>query len=158
MARSRPSRHNRFSWCRQMGSLWRPPFVVSCGMLPQFMDMSLVEILFERRCAPFEDRVSTSWNSHLCSRFTVAQRFRLAVGSSTCKYNTSNAAGIRCKTCEKMATGKGWMNCYSMTTTRIGCEVKSQKNGIIHKWTTQHDTDANDNIHACVTFYYTDVK
>ena len=50
------------------------------------------------------------------------------------------------------------MNCYSMTTMRIGYEVKSQKSGINYKWTTQHDTDANDNIHACVTFYYTDVN
>ena len=50
------------------------------------------------------------------------------------------------------------MNYYSMTTMRIGYEVKSQKSGNIYKWTTQHDTDANDNIHACVTFYYTDVN
>ena len=50
------------------------------------------------------------------------------------------------------------MNCYSMTTMIIGYEVKSQKSGINYKWITQHDTDANDNIHACVTFYYTDVN
>ena len=76
--------------------------------------------------------------------------------SSSCKYHTSNAAGIRCKTCEKMATGKSWMNCFSMTTVSIVYEVESQKSGIIYKWTTQHDTDANDKIHVCVTFYYTD--
>ena len=50
------------------------------------------------------------------------------------------------------------MNCYSMTTKRLVYEVKSQKSGIIYKWTTQHDTDANDNVHACVIFYYTDVN
>ena len=27
-----------------------------------------------------------------------------------------------------------------------------------YKWTTQHDTDANNNIHACVKFFYTDVN
>ena len=76
----------------------------------------------------------------------------------SCKYYTSNAAGIRWKTCEKMATGKSWMNYYSMTTMRIEYEVKDQKSGIMKKWTTKHDTDANDDIHACVTFYYTDVN
>ena len=30
------------------------------GMLPQFMDMSLVEILFEHNYVTFEDRVSIS--------------------------------------------------------------------------------------------------
>ena len=50
------------------------------------------------------------------------------------------------------------MNYYSMTTMRIGYEVKSQKSGLVHEWTTQHDTDANDDIHACVTFCFTDVK
>ena len=28
----------------------------------------------------------------------------------------------------------------------------------MYKWTTKHETDANDNIHACVTLYYTDVN
>ena len=39
-----------------------------------------------------------------------------------------------------MAAGKSWMNYYSMTTMRIGYEVKSQKSGIMYKWATQHDT------------------
>ena len=58
----------------------------------------------------------------------------------------------------KMATGKSWMNYYSMTTVRIGYEIKSQKGGIMYKWATQHDTDANDNMYACVTLHYTDVN
>ena len=34
---------------------------------------------------------------------------------------------------------------------RIGYEVKSQKSGIMYKWATQTDTDANDDMHDCVT-------
>ena len=37
---------------------------------------------------------------------------------------------------EKMATGKSWMNYYSMTTMIIGYEVKSQKSCI----SGQHST------------------
>ena len=37
-----------------------------------------------------------------------------------CKYHTSNAVGIRCKTCEKMVAGESWMNYYSITKMRIG--------------------------------------
>ena len=48
----------------------------------------------------------------------------LPFGFGACKYHTSNGAEIRCKTCEKMATGKSWMNYYSMTTMRIGYEIK----------------------------------
>ena len=50
------------------------------------------------------------------------------------------------------------MNCYSMTTMRIGYEVKHLKSGIMYKWATQHDTDANDNMYDCVTLHYTDVN
>ena len=50
------------------------------------------------------------------------------------------------------------MKYYSMTTMRIGFEVKSQKSGIMYKWTTQHDTDANDNVYDCVTLHNTDVN
>ena len=28
----------------------------------------------------------------------------------------------------------------------------------MYKWATQHDTDANDNMYACVTLHYTDVN
>ena len=41
---------------------------------------------------------------------------------------------------------------------RIGYEIKSQKSGIMYKWATQYDTDANDNMHACVTLHYADVN
>ena len=65
---------------------------------------------------------------------------------------------LRCKTCEKMATSKSWMNCYGMTTVRIGYEIKHQKSWIMYKWATQDDTDANDNMYACVTLHYTDAN
>ena len=99
-----------------------------------------------------------SWIHLLCYNWIVYSWRRSTVNDGVCKYHTSNAVGIRCKTCEKMATSKSWMNCYSMTTMRIGYEVESQKSGIMYKWATQHDTNANDNIHACVTLYYTDVN
>ena len=44
------------------------------------------------------------------------RRMKWPEGWRNWKHHTSNAAGIRCKTFEKMATGKSWMNCYSMTT------------------------------------------
>ena len=91
-----------------------------------------------------------SWVVYSWRRSTVTDR--------VCKYHTSNAAGIRCKTCEKMATGTSWMNCCSMTTMRIGHEVKSQKSWIIYKWTTQYDTDADDNVYDCVTLHDTDAN
>ena len=96
------------------------------------------------------------------SRISAGENWKITIlGKSSyffCKYHTSNAVGTRCKTSEKMATGKSWMNYYSMTTMRIGCEVKSQKSGITYKWATQHDTDVNDIIYTCVTLRYTDVN
>ena len=46
-----------------------------------------------------------------------------AAALGTSNYYTSNAAEIRCKTCEQMDTSKNWMNYYSITTMRIGCEI-----------------------------------
>ena len=53
--------------------------------------------------------------------------------------------------CEKEPREKSWMNYYSMTTMRTAYEVKSQKSESTYKWATQHDTDAKNNIHICVT-------
>ena len=47
------------------------------------------------------------------------------------------------------------MNYYTM---RIDYEVKSQKSAIMYKWTTQHDTDVNDNMYDYVTLHYTDLN
>ena len=56
-----------------------------------------------------------------------ACNWRSTVTDGRCKYHTSNAVGIRCRTCEKMATSTSWMNHYSMTILRIGCEINARK-------------------------------
>ena len=50
------------------------------------------------------------------------------------------------------------MNYYSMTTMRIGYKNKKPKVELFTSRATQHDTDANDNMCACVTLHYTDVN
>ena len=50
------------------------------------------------------------------------------------------------------------MNCYSMTTMRIWARSKKPEKWKIYEWVTQHNANANDDIHACVTLHYTDVN
>ena len=88
------------------------------------------------------------------------------VTDGECKLHASNAAGIRCKTCEKMATSISGKNYYSMTTMRIGYEKTDRKVELctsgehstirtsidnMYACVTRHCTDVNDDMHACVT-------
>ena len=68
-----------------------------------------------------------SWIHLLSYSWIVYSWQRSTVTDGECKLHASNAAGIRCKTCEKMATSISGKNYYSMTTMRIGYEKTDRK-------------------------------
>ena len=68
------------------------------------------------RCSGKTRRTARSVASGVPIRKKVLEQIKTSADTN----RVSNAAGTRCKTCEKMATGENWMNNYNMTTMKIG--------------------------------------
>ena len=92
------------------------------------------------------DEPSTDWTGQLViqvlgtipqgtiflNSFTLLQLDRLQLTAVYCDRRVVWIPHLKCRgnmvqNMWKMATGKSWMNYYSMTTMRIGCEIKARK-------------------------------